>query len=1236
MTAPVMPSNTVRIVARPSVFRAGAVYTEMPAGPTLAEMLVGVPGPLPPAPGFAVLLDGVRVPTAWLHRIRPKPGRHIAVCATLHDSGGGEGGKDTLRTVAIIAIIAAAIVAGPYVGAALSIGAALGTSLVGTAGMLALNALAPPRTNSPAALQQASGDALEQSPNYSIEGARNRLLPFGVVPQVLGRHRMVPPLGARQYTELLGDTQYLRATVTWSHGPARISDLRIGDTPIGNFPGIEVETREGRPGDAPLTLFPGQVDEQSLSIPLTQAAGFSTRTTEPDADEFSVDVTFPGGLLEFDQASGRRLTRNVVVEIQRAVAGSGAFGTAGTIDVTAASPEVLRRGFRYVLPSRGQWDVRLRRLTADSTVDRIVDDVVWTAMRSIRNEDPIQYDKPLAKTAIRLRASNSLNGVIEDLNAIVEVECLDWTGSAWAAAYTRNPASLFRYVLQGAAGARPKSDAEIDLEALQDWHDFCAARNFTFDMVCDFEASQREILDDIAAAGRATVAFPDGRWSVVIDRAQTVPVQLLTPYNSWGFESEKTFPELPHGYRMRFVNAQADLFRQDERIVYDDGYDENNATLIEGLDAPGVTDPDQVFKLGREHIASARLQPERHTLFVDIEHLVATRGDLVRINHDVLLAGLAFGRVKAVTGDGGAPEQAVSVTLDQSCPMAEGTSYAIRVRKADGTQRLDPVVTVAGEHFTLTYETPFDLADAPGAGDLFGFGQLGLETVEQLITNIEPGGDLSARLSLVDYAPAIYDAGAGAIPPFDSKITLPPETGRRPAAPAIREVQSDLTVAVRADDGSIQERIVISSNKPELFDPNEVILEGQVRAEGADDYGSSHSQVLADRVTIPDVIGGEVYDLRIRRVATAATDVPGAASDWREQLAYTVIGKTAPPPDVFDLRLEGSSAVWNLDEPLDYKGHRIRFHRGNRISWSDASPAHEGLVSATFFDLSELRGGTFTLLVKAVDTGLRESVNAKALIVDLGDPILDNVILEIPYREFDYGVLDNRGTVTGGALEEGELRATDTVLFWNPNNDAPFWDKPNDALFWTSDFAEMTYETFFVADEDTFGARLSLALTLQASSHAVNWRSAGDALLWTEDAAPLWTDDGALLWAPLPAWRAWPGSVPVTTRERIYFQVITAAGAVRGIISEFTVLMDVIDVLERFNDVTIAAGGTRLPITREFAAILNIQLTLQDDGGQAVTARTVDKDTELGPLIEALTIAGLSTTASIDAVVQGY
>lgn len=57
----------------------------------------------------------------------------------------------------------------------------------------------------------------------------------------------------------------------------------------------------------------------------------------------------------------------------------------------------------------------------------------------------------------------------------------------------------------------------------------------------------------------------DGKFSVVRDVPQTVPVQHFTPRNATGFRGLKTFTRLPHGLKVRFVNPERE-WQQGNRV----------------------------------------------------------------------------------------------------------------------------------------------------------------------------------------------------------------------------------------------------------------------------------------------------------------------------------------------------------------------------------------------------------------------------------------------------------------------------------------------------------------------------------------------------------------------------------------------------------------------------------------------------------------------------------------------
>lgn len=1231
------------------------------------------------------------VPESW-HVVRPKPGQFVTITVTPLGGGGGDGGgKSTLSTVITVAAIAAsAFVAGGglvAVGlaaqggtfAAGGLGASLLSAGIGVAGSLAANAVAGPPTQN---LDQLSNSTQRSSPTLSIQGARNEARRFGVIPRVLGRHRMKSPYGATPYTELRGPDEYLRLLFCFGYGPLTREDDRIGNTGLENFDGVELEWRRGyqpdqitdkgswspstgsfpasaefgdkytaddagtvdgvafeagdvilfngladassadawdKNGDQPLTLYPERVSQENLSITLEEADGWSVRTTEADTDEISVDLEFPRGLVKFGDKGGRN-NLSVSLEIEYSPAGQNSWTQVAAPTYTARRSSAVRRNERWKVPP-GQYDVRIRRTTGDRNDTQIFDTLQWTALRSFESGDPVL--KPgMAKVAMAIRATDQLDRIVDTYNAIVQSMVPDYDGSAWPIRPTRNPASLYRTVLQDAANARPQADKDVDAAGLEDWHDRCAGEGFTFDLVVDFETSVDKLLGDIASAGRAGRALRDGQWGVAQDRKKTVPVQQFTPRNSFNFSGEKTFPELPNAFRVRFQNADKD-WEADERLVFDDGYDETNATKFETLDLTGITDADLAWRHGRFHIAQARLRPEEFTFDADVEFLQAQRSDFITLNHDVPLFGTAFARVAAVQDDG---TDVTAVEMDDVATMVAGRSYRARFRLADGSALVKDVQAVDGETQTLTFVTPEPLASAPEPDDLVSFGQAGEEAADLLIKKVEPGDELTARLTCTQLANAVHDADTGDIPPFVSQISDPPTKD----FPAIVNVRSDESVLFRDSDGGLKTRILLELGATENRPLDRVqAIQVQVRpADGGEWENAASIEPTGRSVSVFDVEAGEDYDIRARfRYA----DDHGV---WGPVVTHTVVGKTTPPPDVPTARIEAGVLRWTYpDPPRDFAGFVVRHVAGGRALWGRASRAHDDLLKDTTLDVSALPDGLRTLMIKGVDVAGNESVTPAVVVQDLGDTLVENVI-----ATQDKAAAGYPGTVTGATRSGGSILADTTGTdFWSDDDDADFWSDNLAASFWDADYQRLVYETQVLPDRDQTPAQLKLTHDIQGDPWEIEYRTFGDGQFWDRaDGIAFWpADDSANFWPALPAYLPWPGKLTGISRQPYQIRVTAAAGPKQGRVDGLAAKIDLPDLVERFQDVSVAAGGSRLPVSTDFRKIRNVQLTLQDDGGSAVGARVLDKDPD-GPLVATFDDADSQVSGLIDAAVQGY
>jgi len=811
---------------------------------------------------------------------------------------------------------------------------------------------------------------------------------------------------------------------------------------------------------------------------------------------------------------------------------------------TARVNEIIYKNYNWRV-SQGKYDVRVRRVTADATDDRIFDSLYWATLRSIRETTVIQKEG-LALASIRIRATDQMSGILDTFNCVVQSVCKDWDGESWVERATSNPASLFRHVLQHPANKQAVEDARIDLTKLQEWHEFCAPKEhmldsgsvadkggglvglpctghtfadnetifidgttnydgrytvdpasstneiviqatyvaetldgdeqvgsvgYEYNAVIDTQSTVSEVLHQIAAAGRASPAFVDGKYTVIIDKPQSTPVQHFTPRNSWGFQGKKEFVKLPHALRVIFANRWQ-FWKVDERIVYDDGYNEENATLYERLEFPGVTDPDQAYNLARYHLAVAKLRPERYSFYADVENLVATRGDLIRVTHDVPLWGVAVGRIKLRAESGG---NVTAVTMDSVMTMVEGKSYAIRFRHSDGTSSVHAVNLDVGEQYTLTFTTPIPISSAPDVGDLGLFGESSSESVQLLIHSIEPGPNLTAKITCVDYSPNVYSATTLPIGEHESQITSPYTDSGKTGVPAIYQIRSDESVLYRGADGSLQPRIVISLRSASGYRAEIRWTEVHYRVHAtSENWRVGYFSGYQSELSLYDVEQGIEYDIRVRYVLRS-----GELTEFCSTQAHTVIGKSSNPgvPSGVSATavIAGIKLKWTNPVDLDFYAVGIWRNTSDSFPGGSAQFVVTGAPSETmaFVDRDVSYDQTYYYWLKAYDTSdnsstQTSSVNAQPKRAETDDVKDYNITSAkcadalqsenysqgsagwyIGFRGTGEGYAEFNDVVIRGELTAGEVHIPDktTASSFHVDTDGDTWWGCNEASF---------------------------------------------------------------------------------------------------------------------------------------------------------------------------------------------
>lgn len=968
-----LDTGNVKVIAALHPLKAERTELTVPAGMTIAEIFdVIQPDPMLRRAAH-VYIGPHYIPRERWHVVRPKPGVKIAVRAYIPPMGGeeGGGGKDTLRVVLMIAVAAAALL----IPGALGFTGLLATGVqaaIGLGGMLLVNALVPPRVTT------APTQGVDDSPTKFIEGARNVPNPFGVVSVPFGTVRIIPNLAADPVTEIIGDDQWLRMLFIWGIGRVQQSDIRIGTTPLANYTDYEIQHTQGYLGEAQqITIYSNVVDQQNFQILLSEPDGFTVRTTALDCEEISVDLVFPSGLISISD-DGTRNNAQVTIVIEYAVAGSGVWASIpiasgsttfpltwtnsngisfNTIAITHKRTNAIRHGISWKVPAAAQYDVRIRRATADTVSDNIRDVVAWTTLRTITHENPVQSPVPVALTALRIKATDQLSGVIDELNGLVTRICPDWddaTGT-WITRATNNPASMFRFALQNGGLQSPYADAQIDLVQLQYWHNFCVAHDMNFDQNRDFRSSLWDLLADVAAAGRASPDMIDGKWTVVIDERKE-PVSHITPRNADAFRASKAFTSRPHGFRIPFNNREQD-YRQDELRVFIDGHSDATATIFETLEYPGVTRPSQIHRHARFDAVCAIHRPERWTWRQDMEHLVYRRGDVVLVTYDVLLVGLSQGRIKALVVDGSG--DVTEMTVDTPLVMEEFQTYGVSIRTLDNIAVTAQLITDPGAPTTVVFASPIPAADAPAVGDLFGYGLIGLETDKALILDIDPiEGGFDANVTATSYREIVYDIDDGVIPEFTTNLTAIPSV----PDVSVLQVRSDETVLTVGAGESLSVHIAV---KVQPLTKMDGVLEIQKRSSLTTGEPFAPAQIdsfVGNEYWIGDVRTGEYVDLRFRwRVQGRML-----SDNWAYLFNHRVVGKSSAPSALVNMTIStfGGQAFVRWDKPPELDvifGGVVRFRHSTDPdpTWGNSTSIGNVAQARSLLATLPLKPGTY-------------------------------------------------------------------------------------------------------------------------------------------------------------------------------------------------------------------------------------------------------------------------------------
>jgi predicted phage tail protein len=824
----------------------------------------------------------------------------------------------------------------------------------------------------------------------------------------------------------LGKGVYLDDTpVQNNDGSFNFQDLTLS-TGTFNFAGVTIAANTGTQAQAYLPGFSDVENEVAVSVEVKNSAAVTRSVTNTNLDRIRVTLGYPQ-LTSQNTTNGdlHGTSVNVQVWVQTYVSGvGGSFVKKVDDTVTGKTTTKYQRAYSITLPKPTNytgWDIKVVRVTADSTTASLVDKSWWDSYTEIVDVKLRYPNTALVGLSVDASQFSSIPRrayllklikiqVPTNYDPVTRIYTGVWDGT-FKTAWSDNPAWCFydlvinnRYGLGDFISA-----SQVDKWALYAIAQYCdqlvpsgvgvggaTEPRFRCNLYLQTRADAYKVLNDMASIFRAMLYWGGGMLSPVQD-APSDPVALFTPANviDGQFQYEGSSRRNRHTAALVTWNDPSDRYQQKIEYVEDAAGIARYGVVKTEVTAFGCTSRGQAHRLGKWILLSELVETETVTFKVGLTNTsVLHPGAVIKVM-DTARAGKRWGghllsaTTTSVTTDGLVDGSPNSLTIET------GKTYTISIVLPDGTVQSRTVTNTPGTNVTtLSVGTAFTAAPLSQAMWVLEEASLVAETFR--VINVKETNKAEYEIFALSHNPSKYASVEDGLALQTLPITAINPTYQAPVTGlAISEY-------LYIQSSGIKTMMSVAWNSPV---GQGVRYSIKYRADNGN-YVLLH-ETSSTTFDVPDVTPGSyevhvtaINSLGVRSVETVLTQI--------------IYGKTAPPPDVdifiVSTELNGTRQFqWAMTAPpLDLGGFKIRWTPGNTGTWSTMTDLHTDLIVWSPYETNQLVRGTYTFAIKAVDTSGNESVNAKFVTVTLGDQNTNSALYSIDERAAGWP-----GTVNG-------------------------------------------------------------------------------------------------------------------------------------------------------------------------------------------------------------------------------
>lgn len=525
----------------------------------------------------------------------------------------------------------------------------------------------------------------------------------------------------------LKSKQFLKVLDLISEGPIygpvdqnNLSSFMLNKTPVtdagGNVTinGVSVAWRPGSANQSPITGFDAIEATTVVNTDVTQSTPLVRTVTDTDVTRVRMNIGVTG-LVEQDTKGNQHETAvTMVIETRNGTAGS--WNIQKTVTISGKISGEYLEAHIIDAPLQKPFDIRLRRVTPDSSSDLMTNGTIWNSFTEI-TDDRLSYPYAAVAGAVIDRDQYTdtptrtyhLRGLIVDVpdnyDPIARTYTGIWTGG-FKPAWTNNPAWLFRALVKNTRYGLARRAGYIDVDdgSLYILSQFCdqlvddgyggKEPRFTLNAYITEQSSARDILDKIAGMFRGIALWDGMRFSIMLDYPQD-PLTAVTNANV--VDGLFTYSSMKRSERFNAVVVswtdpnngweQVKEYVSDDQMIDRYGYNETT------LEAFGCTSRGQAFRAGKWLLETAKRETKKVTFKMARDAIAFMPGDVIEVMDNNHAATRLGGRIISHSG--------AVITVDADVSSLAGGGDTMSLMGSDGKFIRYQIASVSGRIITL-------------------------------------------------------------------------------------------------------------------------------------------------------------------------------------------------------------------------------------------------------------------------------------------------------------------------------------------------------------------------------------------------------------------------------------------------------------------------------------------------------------------------------------------------------